>query len=191
MILAMPAKVAIVVGAKGRGSNMVALLGAMGRRPDLAVPHVVAAPSAESPALGVAMTTGDRTAIFADDPAEALRGADYVCLAGYLRLVPAATVAAFPERMLNVHPALLPHHGGKGMYGMRVHEAVIASGERRSGCTVHLVDEQYDRGRILLQRECAVLPTDTPETLAARVLELEHEAYPTALFDLIEAHARS
>lgn len=187
----MPAKVAIVVGSKGRGSNMVALLSAMGRRPELAVPHVVVAPSAESPALAIAATTGVRTVVSGPDLLPALEGADYVCLAGYLRLVPPEAVAAFLERMLNIHPALLPHHGGKGMYGMKVHEAVIASGDRISGCTVHLVDEQYDRGRILLQKECHVLPTDTPETLAARVLQLEHQAYPEALFALIESHGRS
>lgn len=191
MILAMPAKVAIVVGARGRGSNMAALLSAMEARPDLAAPHVVAAPSLDAPALSAAWNAGVTTAVFPDDPGPALEGADYVCLAGYLRLVPAATVARFRDRMLNIHPALLPHHGGRGMYGMRVHEAVIASGDRRSGCTVHLVDEQYDRGRVLLQRECPVLATDTPETLAARVLALEHEAYPFALFKLIEEDGRA
>ncbi|RYG86544.1 phosphoribosylglycinamide formyltransferase [bacterium] len=185
----MPAKVAIVVGAKGRGSNMVALLAAMGRRPDLAVPHVVVAPNEGSPALTIARTTGVRTAASGPDLLPALAGADYVCLAGYLKLVPLDTVAALRGRMLNIHPALLPAHGGQGMYGMRVHEAVLAAGDPVSGCTVHLVDEVYDRGKVLLQRECPVLPEDTPETLAARVLALEHEAYPTALFALIEADA--
>ncbi|RYG32698.1 phosphoribosylglycinamide formyltransferase [bacterium] len=185
----MPTKVAIVVGTKGRGSNMVALLSAMGRRPEVAVPYVVVAPSAESPALAVARTTGVRTTISGVDLRGALEGADYVCLAGYLRLVPPETVAAFPNRMLNIHPSLLPAHGGQGMYGLRVHQAVLDAGETVSGCTVHLVDEAYDRGEILLRRECPVLPDDTAETLAARVLTLEHEAYPTALFDLIEADA--
>lgn len=170
---------------------MVALLKAMGLHPTIATPYVVVSPTADSPALLVAKTTGVPTRVSGTDLGPALEGADYVCLAGYLRLVPPETVAAFPERMLNIHPALLPHHGGRGMYGTRVHEAVIASGDRGSGCTVHLVDEQYDRGRILLQRECPVLPTDTPETLAARVLALEHEAYPAALFALIEADGRA
>ncbi|MFX9692298.1 formyltransferase family protein, partial [Acinetobacter baumannii] len=80
---------------------------------------------------------------------------------------------AFPDRVVNIHPALLPEFGGKGMYGMRVHEAVIAAGKTESGPTVHLVNERYDEGRILLQKRVPVLSDDTPETLAARVLEVE------------------
>ncbi len=170
---------------------MVALLKAMGLRPKIAVPHVVVAPAPDAAALMIAKTTGVPTRISGPDLLPALEGADYVCLAGYMRLVPPETVAAFAERMLNIHPALLPRHGGKGMYGLKVHEAVIAGGDQVSGCSVHLVDEVYDRGRVLLQRECPVLPDDTPEVLAARVLQLEHETYPEALFALIESHARA
>lgn len=108
-------------------------------------------------------------------------GAEVIVLAGFMRIVKKGLLAAFPDRILNIHPALLPRFGGQGMYGMRVHEAVLASGERESGATVHLVDEEYDRGTILLQRRVPVLPGDTPETLAARVLEAEHQAYPEAL----------
>lgn len=87
----------------------------------------------------------------------------------------------FRDRVVNIHPALLPRFGGKGMYGPRVHRAVIDAGETRSGCTVHLCDEEYDRGPILGQSECEVRPDDTPETLAARVFELERELYPRVL----------
>lgn len=111
----------------------------------------------------------------------ALKGCEVVCLAGYLRLLPQEVLRAFPSRILNVHPALLPKFGGKGMYGMRVHEAVLAAGETESGATIHLVDGQYDEGDILLQRRCPVLPDDTPETLAARVLVEEHKAYVEAI----------
>ena len=90
-------------------------------------------------------------------------------------------VNAFPGRILNVHPALLPAFGGLGMYGRRVHEAVLASGARESGATVHLVDEVYDRGAILGQARVPVLPGDDPETLAARVLEAEHRLLPAAV----------
>jgi len=106
---------------------------------------------------------------------------DIVALAGYLRLVPPAVVRRFRNRIVNIHPALLPAFGGKGMYGLRVHQAVIASGSRVSGATVHHVDEKYDEGRIVAQWPVPVLISDTPETLAARVLEHEHMLYPAAL----------
>lgn len=111
---------------------------------------------------------------------------DVICLAGYLRLLPIEVLHAFPDRVINIHPALLPKFGGKGMYGRHVHEAVLASGETESGCTVHLVSERYDEGAILLQLRCPVEPDDTPETLAARVLELEHRAFPEGLAIVIE-----
>jgi phosphoribosylglycinamide formyltransferase-1 len=101
-----------------------------------------------------------------------------VFLAGYLKLVPAPVIAAHRRRILNIHPALLPGFGGKGMYGMHVHRAVLDSGARVSGPTVHWVDEEYDRGPILAQWPVPVLPDDTPERLAARVLEVEHLLYP-------------
>ena len=106
---------------------------------------------------------------------------NFIALAGYMRKIPAAVVAAFRRRMLNIHPALLPAFGGKGLYGRRVHEAVLADGARRSGATVHLVDEEYDTGPIVLQEPVPVLPDDTPETLAGRVLQIEHRLYPQAL----------
>jgi phosphoribosylglycinamide formyltransferase-1 len=104
-----------------------------------------------------------------------------------MRLLPEEVLAAFPNRVLNIHPALLPKFGGKGMYGMHVHEAVVAARETESGCTVHFVNEHYDEGAILHQRRCPVLPDDTPETLAARVLEQEHLAYPEAIQLVLEA----
>jgi phosphoribosylglycinamide formyltransferase-1 len=105
-------------------------------------------------------------------------GVDYVVLAGFLRLVPAAILAAYPGRIVNIHPALLPAYGGKGMYGARVHEAVIAAGERESGITIHRVDERYDEGATIAQFRCAVEPGDTPDTLAARIHALEHKYFP-------------
>ncbi len=101
-----------------------------------------------------------------------------VLLAGYLKMVPPEVVRAYRRRMLNIHPALLPAFGGQGYYGRRVHEAVIAAGEQLSGVTVHFVDEQYDHGAIVAQVTVPVLPGDTPESLAARVLEQEHLLYP-------------
>jgi folate-dependent phosphoribosylglycinamide formyltransferase PurN len=106
---------------------------------------------------------------------------DLVVLAGYLKLVPSDVIARFRGRIINVHPALLPAFGGKGMYGRGVHEAVLASGARESGATVHLVDEVYDRGAILGQARVPVLPGDDPERLAARVLQVEHRLLPAAV----------
>jgi folate-dependent phosphoribosylglycinamide formyltransferase PurN len=106
---------------------------------------------------------------------------DLLVLAGYLKLVPAAVIARYRDHVLNVHPALLPAFGGRGMYGHRVHEAVLASGARESGATVHLVDEVYDRGAILAQARVPVLPDDTPDRLAARVLAVEHRLLPAAV----------
>ncbi len=106
---------------------------------------------------------------------------DLIALAGYLRLVPSAVIKRYPDRIVNIHPALLPQFGGKGMYGLNVHRAVIDAGARVSGATVHFVDENYDEGRIIAQQEVPVLPGDTPETLAARVLQAEHQLFPDAL----------
>ncbi len=111
---------------------------------------------------------------------------DYIALAGYLNLLPKPLIQKYRNRITNIHPALLPKHGGKGMYGHHVHEAVLTAGDTESGATVHLVDEIYDNGRILLQKKVPVLPDDTPDSLAARVLKIEHEIYPIALQNLIQ-----
>ncbi|GMH41237.1 hypothetical protein BSKO_09147 [Bryopsis sp. KO-2023] len=111
---------------------------------------------------------------------------DFVLLAGYLKLVPAKVVQAFPRAMLNIHPALLPAFGGQGYYGKRVHEAVVASGARFSGPTVHYVDEEYDRGPILAQRVVSVFPMDNPQKVAARVLQEEHKLFPECVAALCD-----
>ena len=104
---------------------------------------------------------------------------DLVCLCGYLRLLPIDP--EFTGRVLNIHPSLLPAHGGKGMFGNHVHAAVLASEDRESGCTVHICDDEYDRGPVLLQRRVPVLPGDTEASLAQRVFTAECEAYPEAI----------
>ncbi|XP_048543732.1 phosphoribosylglycinamide formyltransferase, chloroplastic-like [Triticum urartu] len=111
---------------------------------------------------------------------------DFILLAGYLKLIPGELVKAFPRSMLNIHPSLLPAFGGKGYYGLKVHKAVIASGARYSGPTVHFVDEQFDTGKTLAQRVVPVLANDTPEQLAARVLHEEHQVYVEAVAALCE-----
>lgn len=114
------------------------------------------------------------------------RRIDYIALAGYLRLIPENVVRAFPYRILNTHPALLPKYGGQGMYGHFVHEAVLASGDKESGPSIHLVDEIYDNGPVLEQTRVPVLEGDTPDALAARVLKEEHKLYPIVIDKLIK-----
>lgn len=108
-------------------------------------------------------------------------GIGLVVLAGFLRLIPVAMVQAWRDRIINIHPSLLPRHGGKGMYGHRVHQAVLAAGDQESGITIHLVNERYDEGRTLFQACCPVLPGDTPDTLAQRIHGLEHAHYPAVV----------
>ena len=106
---------------------------------------------------------------------------DFIVLAGYLRLLPHWLSHQYLKKIVNIHPALLPNYGGKGMFGEHVHRAVIASGDKHSGITIQYVNEEYDKGDIIFQAQCPVLPSDTPETLAARIHQLEYEHYPKVL----------
>ena len=114
---------------------------------------------------------------------------DLICLAGFLLKLEPNIIQSYRNRILNIHPALLPKFGGKGMYGHFVHEAVLRAQETESGCTVHLVDEEFDRGETILQRKVPVLPNDTPATLAERVLKQEHLLYPQAIQLWIQRYA--
>jgi len=110
---------------------------------------------------------------------------DFIVLAGFMWMVPENLIKAFKDKMVNVHPALLPSYGGKGMYGMHVHEAVIKNREKKSGITIHFVNEHYDEGKIIFQQECSVEASDTPETLANKIHKLEHENYPMVVEKLL------
>ncbi|MBO7599232.1 MAG: phosphoribosylglycinamide formyltransferase [Bacteroidales bacterium] len=110
---------------------------------------------------------------------------NFVVLAGYIKLVPDYIVTAFDQRIVNIHPSLLPKHGGKGMYGSRVHQSVLDSGDKESGITIHFIDNDYDRGSVIFQAKCPVLPDDTADTLAQRVHALEYEYYPKVIEDTI------
>lgn len=112
-------------------------------------------------------------------------GASLLVLAGFLWKIPEAIIRAYPRKIINIHPALLPRYGGKGMYGQYVHEAVLQAGEVQSGITIHYVDEHYDNGDIIFQTACPILENDTPEDLAHRIHELEHRYYPTVINDLV------
>jgi phosphoribosylglycinamide formyltransferase-1 len=116
--------------------------------------------------------------------------ADLVCLAGYMRMIDKEMLNVYNGRILNIHPALLPKFGGKGMYGHFVHEAVVKAGEKKSGATVHFANEEYDSGKIILQKEVEVSKSDTPEEVARKVLEVEHKIYPQAIKKVIEENLR-
>jgi len=165
--------IGILVGSRGRGSNMVAIANAF--RADVTA---VIGTRADAPAILKAQSMGLNIRV-SEHPETVLDGVELLCLAGYMRLLRPA--ALLKRTVLNIHPALLPKFGGPGMYGMHVHQAVIDSGETESGCTVHRVSEYYDEGEIVLQRRVPVLATDTAASLAARVLEAEHLAYPEAI----------
>ena len=110
---------------------------------------------------------------------------DYIILAGFLWLIPKYLIKAFPNKIINIHPALLPKFGGKGMYGDRVHASVIDSQEKQSGITIHLVNEEYDKGKVLFQAKCEIEPTDSPESLAKKIHELEYEHFPKIIEKLL------
>jgi phosphoribosylglycinamide formyltransferase-1 len=183
----------IAVFVSGRGSNLRAIHAAVLSGDIDARLRLIVSNRISSPSLEFAIEHGITPLCIADAKAgspdetrlllESLTasGIDFIALAGYMRLVPQAVVAAFRHRISNIHPALLPSFGGKGMYGHHVHEAVLASGVKVSGASVHLVDEEYDRGPIVMQECVKVLDDDTVDSLAARVLEVEHRIYPLAL----------
>jgi len=181
-----PVPVAVLVS--GGGTNLQALLDALGGGAAARIARVVSS-RGDAAALERARRAGVPVEVLTDpaDPAELVRAvgdAGLVVLAGYLKRVPPAAVARFRWRVINIHPALLPAFGGDGMYGRRVHEAVLASGAALSGATVHYVDEEYDRGPILAQWPVPVRADDTPDSLAARVLEVEHRLLPAAVLAL-------
>jgi phosphoribosylglycinamide formyltransferase-1 len=183
-------RVAVLVS--GGGTNLQALIDALGGAPT--APARISRVISNRPDAGAlerARRAGIPTTVLRDpqDPAEllaAIGDAQLVVLAGYLKLVPGAVVARFRQRMVNIHPALLPDFGGPGMYGRRVHEAVLASRATESGATVHYVDEHYDRGPIVAQRRVPVRPDDTADTLAQRVLAAEHALLPEVLLSLAQ-----
>lgn len=184
----------LAVFASGGGSNLQALLDSFQNRSDSPIRVVlVVSDQAQSGALerarranieNVVIPVAGRPSDFVTrETLAALESADVdlIALAGYLRLIPPVIVKRYRQRMVNIHPALLPAFGGKGMYGARVHQAVIDAGCKISGATVHLVDEHYDQGRIIAQWPVPVLPNDDPASLAERVLRVEHMLFPAAV----------
>lgn len=186
-------KISVLVS--GGGTNLQAIIDAIeqGTLEDAAVVQVIAS-NGRAYALERARNHGIKAVVIGkethEDPAErtaalieALRqeDTDLVVLAGYMSVLAPAFIEAFRGRIINIHPSLIPKFCGMGMYGQRVHQAVLAAGEAESGATVHFVDEGVDTGKIILQDKVPVLPEDTPEALSARVLEVEHRILPAAI----------
>ena len=188
----------IAVLASGGGSNLTAILDYFDSL-GAAAPGTVALVASDRPQAGALEKSRGRridavVLRHAADPAStelatllALYEIDFVALAGYLRLIPSAVVDAYSDRIVNIHPALLPKFGGPGMYGLRVHQAVIDAHETISGATVHLVTHDYDRGPILAQWPVPVLRTDDAKQLAQRVLSVEHALYPPVIAALVSS----
>ncbi|HIU26351.1 MAG TPA: phosphoribosylglycinamide formyltransferase [Candidatus Copromorpha excrementigallinarum] len=183
------AKVAVLVS--GGGTNLQALIDKIreGRLEEAKIVKVISS-RPDAFALERARKAGIDTAVAAeqDEVLKELKasGADIVVLAGYMKVLPPEIIESYRNRIINIHPSLIPKYCGKGFYGMRVHRAVIEAGEKESGATVHYVDEGVDTGKIILQRRVPVIEGDTPETLAARVLETEHEILAEGLKEVIK-----
>ncbi len=172
----------IAIFATGSGSNAEAIMRYFQNNADIEI-SLLLSNKAEAGALTHAKNYGVPSVVFnratffeTEEILEKLQEAqiDLIVLAGFLWKIPAYLIAAYPNKIINIHPALLPKFGGKGMYGMHVHEAVKAAGEKESGITIHLVNEHYDEGTILLQEKVDILPEDTASTIAKKVLQLEH-----------------
>jgi phosphoribosylglycinamide formyltransferase-1 len=198
-----PIRIAVLVSGQGRGSNMQAIINACSSGKINGQVALVLGVKDDAPAMERARATGVKTIAIspkAFDSVEAYDEAvysalvensiDLVCLAGYMRILGSKIVERFRNRILNVHPALIPSFCGKGMYGHHVHEAVIERGVRFTGVTVHLVDEDYDTGPIVLQSVVPVEQDDTPDSLAARVLTQEHNTYTDAIALFAEGRIR-
>jgi formyltetrahydrofolate-dependent phosphoribosylglycinamide formyltransferase len=188
-----PKIINIAIFASGAGSNAANIIRYFKNRPDTKIGLIVC----NKPGAGVlviAEKNGVPTLLIEKDrfakgdaylPELQKAGIDFVVLAGFLWKVPAALIAGYPNKIINIHPALLPKYGGKGMYGSKVHEAVIAAGEKESGITIHFVNEHYDEGATIFQATCTIDPADTPDHLAAKIHDLEYAHFPKQIDELL------
>ncbi|WP_128547981.1 phosphoribosylglycinamide formyltransferase [Larkinella soli] len=176
----------IALFASGSGSNAEKIAEYFADRPEVEISLILtnnpkAGVIERARRLHIPVLVFDRTTFYGSERIVRLlrkQEIDLVVLAGFMWLIPEALVRAFPNRMLNIHPALLPKYGGKGMYGHFVHEAVVSAGEAESGITIHFVNERYDEGAVVFQTACPLDPTDTPEDVARKVQVLEHRYFP-------------
>lgn len=183
----------IAIFASGTGSNAKKIVEHFKHNENISV-RLIVSNKADAPVLAMAREKGIPTLVIdrhyfyhTEDILKKFNqfSIDFVVLAGFLWLVPKYLVRAFEGRMVNIHPALLPKYGGKGMYGMRVHEAVKNSGETETGITIHWVNEEYDEGDAIFQAKCPVGPADTPEDIAQNIHQLEHRHFPEVIEKLL------
>jgi formyltetrahydrofolate-dependent phosphoribosylglycinamide formyltransferase len=179
----------LAIFASGKGSNAEKIIEYFKGHPRISVSLIVSNKK-DAGVLGIALRSQIKTLLIGkenfnhtDTYVQYLKdqGITHVVLAGFLWKVPDNLIQAFPKKIINIHPALLPKYGGKGMYGEHVHQAVIAAGEKESGISIHLVDEEYDHGKTIFQAKLAILPQETPDTLAQRIHQLEHQHYPKVI----------
>ena len=188
----------IAVFASGAGSNAANIIQYFANRSDVSINLIVC----NKPGAGV-LTIAEKNKIptlliekerFANGnaylPELKNAGIDFIVLAGFLWKVPIALINGYPNKIINIHPALLPKYGGKGMYGAKVHEAVIAAGEKESGITIHFVNEHYDDGATIFQANCTIDSTDTPDSLAAKIHDLEYAHFPKQIDQLLSAQTK-
>lgn len=183
----------IAIFASGKGSNAKTIIDYFANHPNVKVALVIS----NNPTAGVIQMAHERKIVSAilntatlnnEEVMKKLLAAlqvEFIALAGFLQMVPPFLLQEFPNRIINIHPALLPKFGGKGMYGLRVHEAVISSSESETGITIHYVNEHYDEGKVILQKSISIEPNEVAEKLALRVLSLEHEWYPKTIEQLL------
>lgn len=185
----------IAILASGAGSNAQKILEHFSDRMDIAV-RLIVSNKPEAGVLNIAKVASIDTFVVTRDSfytkTDLLveldkRNIDFIVLAGFLWLIPPYLIQHYPNRIINIHPALLPKYGGKGMYGHFVHEAVHLAKETHSGITIHYVNEKYDEGSIVFQERCEILPSDQPEDIAKKVQVLEHSYYPTVIDQLVSS----
>jgi phosphoribosylglycinamide formyltransferase-1 len=185
----------IAILASGAGSNAQKILEHFSDRMDIAV-RLIVSNKQEAGVLNIAKIASIDTFIVTRDSFYSTtdllveldkRNIDFIVLAGFLWLIPPYLIQHYPDRIINIHPALLPKYGGKGMYGHFVHESVHLAKETHSGITIHYVNEKYDEGSIVFQERCEILPSDQPEDIAKKVQVLEHSYYPTVIDQLVSS----
>jgi phosphoribosylglycinamide formyltransferase 1 len=185
----------IAILASGAGSNAQKILEYFSDRMDIAV-RLIVSNKKEAGVLNIAKLASIDTFVVTRDSFYSTtdllveldkRNIDFIVLAGFLWLIPPYLIQHYPDRIINIHPALLPKYGGKGMYGHFVHEAVHLAKDTHSGITIHFVNEKYDEGSIVFQERCEILPSDQPEDIAKKVQTLEHSHYPTVIDQLVSS----
>lgn len=184
----------IAIFASGTGSNALCLIEHF-RTSEMASVNLVVCNKSDAPVVQKVRDLGIEVLIFDNASFDSgltllqeldYRAIDWIVLAGFLRKLPLNLINGYPDRIINIHPALLPKFGGKGMYGMHVHKAVIEAGEQETGISIHLVNEEFDKGEIIAQFSVPITETDTPESVALKVQQLEHQHFPYIVANVIQ-----